>query len=850
MLTLIMLAWIAGTADTSRDAPGKTKLAERLVYSERIVQDLATACAAETQLTARSSSSDWARWALVQDKRIHGLALLRPRGAYRVQALFSAKERAVLDYWLVSHFHDRPLVLLDVLEMACLQEPEVLQMRLGVRGTQALFNHVSLQQAMRLLEKVDTNGTQIADLLLTWAHRHGLDPESYTNPAGRLFVDAAMVLPLPHALLIKTCQWKFWAFPYLTPTQRQGRMYHIGRRLWEAAPPGEPLSLSDEVHVDEMFGPAELATVMDVLRQAATLMPAGFDQCREEIASAVRSLDDVRNSFVRNDATTSRKSYDMKVLVDVVVASGLLRDASDLREIMMHALNVCVREPRLKNYCREALAKKHALPSARTVRRHRLTITVAYCKVLQDELKRLVETDHIVAWGTLDLSPQMGMEWAMQGYIIMGQSQLAIAFRLSMSLCTAGLPADEKSDKRKQLADLLLLRRTVPTGVGSGCSSLRYKVHSATHSHRLTAPDWRTTATVINAMVTWVGDLGEAKLNCFRGNLKAMFNHNIDGCDDIEFDIQGSDNDANNNDQEAAAEPEGPPEDIEFDIEVDEPAPEVPGQAPAPNAVPAPAPEMQPRSDYPMLDDPYDLDFTRSVFIAGPHHVVHNLTEGFEVVLVHWVWYIMRLKHVCRLLSNQWSKRRLLQTCFSNGVALLYNRSIQAFCIKVYEKRWGTAMAAISLLLPVSDGLRQFWNKARFQAGFGHGHENDAPAAGHGHEDEDRGAANIDTADDAITSKRWWGYGLMMDVVAWLILSLISWFDGCPCCYAMPTAADARSHAVRDHIRHRESSKCCMGGKRCPEFAAGSAMRILEFLLNISGNALAVELAGLFRLFV
>ena len=158
-------------------------------------------------------------------------------------------------------------------------------------------------------------------------------------------------------------------------------MYHIGRRLWEAAPPGEPLSLSDEVHVDEMFGPTELATVMDVLRQAATLMPAGFDQCREEIASAVRSLDDVRNSFVRNDAATSRKSYDMKVLVDVVVASGLLRDASDLREIMMHALNVCVREPRLNNYCRAALAKKHALPSARTVRRHRLTITVAYYKV-------------------------------------------------------------------------------------------------------------------------------------------------------------------------------------------------------------------------------------------------------------------------------------------------------------------------------------------------------------------------------------------------------------------------------------------------------------------------------------
>ena len=85
----------------------------------------------------------------------------------------------------------------------------------------------------------------------------------------------------------------------------------------------------------------------------------------------------------------------------------------------------------------------------------------------------------------------------------------------------------------------------------------------------------------------------------------------------------------------------------------------------------------------------------------------------------------------------------------------------------------------------------------------------------------------------------------MMHLVAWLLLSLAGWFDGCPCCYVAPTAADASSYAAREATRRREKVPCCMGGRRAPEMATGAVMLFLRLLLNIVTNALLCELAAL-----
>ena len=35
----------------------------------------------------------------------------------------------------------------------------------------------------------------------------------------------------------------------------------------------------------------------------------------------------------------------------------------------------------------------------------------------------------------------------------------------------------------------------------------------------------------------------------------------------------------------------------------------------------------------------YIINTSRSVYISGPHHVMHNLTEGLEGNLPNWEWY-------------------------------------------------------------------------------------------------------------------------------------------------------------------------------------------------------------------
>ena len=105
--------------------------------------------------------------------------------------------------------------------------------------------------------------------------------------------------------------------------------------------------------------------------------------------------------------------------------------------------------------------------------------------------------------------------------------------------------------------------------------------------------------------------------------------------------------------------------------------------------------------------DPYEVDMSKAVYIAGPHHMIHNLQNDFPSVMSLWVWFINFLKHVCRLLSRKWSK----------GPSQLYHSGISSFSSLVYDARWGTAAAAINNLIPIADGLKLYWSKALFTLG-------------------------------------------------------------------------------------------------------------------------------------
>ena len=119
---------------------------------------------------------------------------------------------------------------------------------------------------------------------------------------------------------------------------------------------------------------------------------------------------------------------------------------------------------------------------------------------------------------------------------------------------------------------------------------------------------------------------------------------------------------------------------------------------------------------------------------------MHNMQEGLVLILGDWAWFIELLKHVCRLMSNRWSKNRLLRQCFVHLPAALFADEIQAFHHLVYNKRWGTAVAACVGLMPLMHGLRLGWSLQQYGA-----------AASVARDNDDR-SANAEVADRAIRS--------------------------------------------------------------------------------------------------
>lgn len=83
----------------------------------------------------------------------------------------------------------------------------------------------------------------------------------------------------------------------------------------------------------------------------------------------------------------------------------------------------------------------------------------------------------------------------------------------------------------------------------------------------------------------------------------------------------------------------------------------------------------------------------------------------------------------------------------------------------------------------------------------------------------------------------------MLDIIAWLILFLSAWYDGCTCHADVPGAAEMSSRSRRTYyVRQQSLKRCVMCCRRAPELAVGALNAVLARLLQVSANALDIEL--------
>ena len=180
------------------------------------------------------------------------------------------------------------------------------------------------------------------------------------------------------------------------------------------------------------------------------------------------------------------------------------------------------------------------VPGRSTMYRHRLTFHQGFCRWLGKCARVMLSSSGgVTRWGTLDSSPQGSFDWLLTGASTMCSCDLSACYRDANRLIALGQGpiSDEACDEQKiihlRLSPLLQIVQGVPTAVGSGRASVKYKIHSMCHSTRLTSWTWEDTAELINSTATWTGDLGtESGVNKFRGNLRTLFGAWVAGAAD------------------------------------------------------------------------------------------------------------------------------------------------------------------------------------------------------------------------------------------------------------------------------------------------------------------------------
>lgn len=171
----------------------------------------------------------------------------------------------------------------------------------------------------------------------------------------------------------------------------------------------------------------------------------------------------------------------------------------------------------------------HRVPSASTLYRHRLSVHMGlyrWMAAIHVEMLR----GPLVRWGTLDSSPQGSMDWLLSGATVMTMRDALESVTDALTLIELGTGPDSQEARERQhaivarLEPRLRIAQGTPTGLGSGRSSLTYKVHALAHSVRLCTNTWPDACMLLRSTVSWTADLGtESGISGFHGDASTLF---------------------------------------------------------------------------------------------------------------------------------------------------------------------------------------------------------------------------------------------------------------------------------------------------------------------------------------
>jgi hypothetical protein len=554
-----------------------------------------------------------------------------------------------------------------------------------------------------------------------------------------------------------------------------------------------------------------------------------------DLANCVDILDRAREGMAKLQVEQARRGHSIILLIRAVVMGGLLRDAESLRSVCQIALRVATPDDGTSNLYSRLLDAPSAVPGRTSLYIHRLTLYMGYCRwqsALHEKMLAEEGREGIVRWGTMDSSEQGSYDLVYSAFSTLRIKDLPDRFNDALTLIRGAgghVDAREMDGASDRLSQLSFVPGP-PVAVGSGFASFDHKMHATAHSQRLTAPSWSATAALLNSTCTFTGDLGtESKVSAYKSSLLRLFgpwiadaDRGVEEADEAPvFDFEEVQDEQEQQQGEQPQQQEQAGEACSFQFEeVQEEKPDDKEQQEEEK------PDDKEQADEPISLDEYDLDFTKSIYIAGVLHIVSNITQDLKTALVHFQKFFLWLSAVTRLLTRKASKRRFVATCLGDRVGGMHESQFLAFTQHVHDKRWGTVLDAVEALLQIRIPLVQFWSRGKYES---QGRaRNDADGDGAEH------SVKIADVDAAIRSAWFWAYCLMIACVGEVLQEFSNMSETCPC----HRRAFVSRHARRGLGKRKRSDlsnpegRCPMLTRMAPELAAGEHFRFVRELAS------------------
>ena len=193
---------------------------------------------------------------------------------------------------------------------------------------------------------------------------------------------------------------------------RSFRGYSLLRRLTQDVLPGSALNHYAQTYdtADDDFQISDMDDTLECIRQLVAVMKPGHQHVRNIAEAQLEMWQGRRDHLLLSDTQFQCGRRDYEDMVRIVMASGIVRSAENVREAFELGLHVAVKDKAYRKYLLDRLAQHHAV-TASSIIRNRLIVTMAMCLHTQDAFEKNAVQSAYMVFRTIDLTPERGWEW-------------------------------------------------------------------------------------------------------------------------------------------------------------------------------------------------------------------------------------------------------------------------------------------------------------------------------------------------------------------------------------------------------------------------------------------------------